>query len=89
MSLFSLDQCNAIPVDTHVINYHDNNNNNNNNNDNNISSKVWSIAIRDYNLSDLAVKSLTPIVYETIGETFRSIFGEKAGWAHSVLFAGN
>lgn len=48
------------------------------------------IAIRDYseyanNLDKQGteVKSLTPTVYEAIGDVFRKRFGPKAGWAHS------
>ena len=67
VSLFSLDQVEAIPVDTHV----------------------WDIALRDYDptLSLKGAKSITPAVYEEVGDVFRSRFTNKAGWAHSVLFA--
>ncbi len=52
---------------------------------------VWDIAIRDYpeyteSLTS-TTKSLTPILYEAIGDVFRDKFGPRAGWAHSVLFA--
>jgi N-glycosylase/DNA lyase len=65
VALFSLDQAEAIPVDTHV----------------------WDIAVRDYEPSLATAKSLTPRLYEQVGEAFRSRFQLKAGWAHSVLFA--
>lgn len=65
VALFSLDQDNAIPVDTHV----------------------WSIATRDYAPHLKGCKSLTPKIYEQVGDVFRHLFEEKAGWAHSVLFA--
>lgn len=67
VALFSLDQVEAIPVDTHV----------------------WDIALRDYDssLSLKGAKSITPVVYEEVGEVFRNRFPVKAGWAHSVLFA--
>ena len=67
VALFSLNQVESIPVDTHV----------------------WDIALRDYDpsLSLKGAKSITPIVYEEVGEVFRSRFPIKAGWAHSVLFA--
>ena len=67
VALFSLDQVESIPVDTHV----------------------WDIALRDYDpsLSLKGAKSITPVVYEEVGEVFRSRFPIKAGWAHSVLFA--
>jgi N-glycosylase/DNA lyase len=65
VALFSLDQFEAIPVDTHV----------------------WSIAIRDYAPHLKMSKSLTPSIYDQVGDVFRNLFQEKAGWAHSVLFA--
>lgn len=66
VALFSLDQSEAIPVDTHV----------------------WSIAIRDYAPHlRTQVKSLTPTVYDEVGNVFRNLFQHRAGWAHSVLFA--
>eukprot|EP01039_Chlorochromonas_danica_P006958 gene6958-7698_t len=65
VALFSLDQSEAIPVDTHV----------------------WSIAIRDYAPDLRGSRSLTPAIYERVGQVFRELFQEKAGWAHSLLFA--
>ena len=67
VALFSLDQTEGIPVDTHV----------------------WDIALRDYDplLSLKGAKSITPAIYEEVGEVFRKRFPRKAGWAHSVLFA--
>ena len=67
VALFSLDQTEGIPVDTHV----------------------WDIALRDYDtlLSLKGAKSITPAIYEEVGEVFRKRFPCKAGWAHSVLFA--
>ena len=52
-----------------------------------VDTHVWSIACRDYDPSLAQVKSLTPPVYERVGECFRSRFGDDAGWAHSLLFA--
>ncbi len=34
-------------------------------------------------------KTVTPAVYAEIGNVFRDVFGDKAGWAHSVLFAAD
>ena len=65
VALFSLDQYESIPVDTHV----------------------WDIAVRDYAPRLQEKKSLTPIVYEEVGDVFRNLFRSHAGWAHSVLFA--
>ena len=50
---------------------------------------VWRIACRDYDEdgSLARAKSLTPAVYEKVGDKFRARFGDFAGWAHSLLFA--
>jgi N-glycosylase/DNA lyase len=78
IALFSLRQDDAIPVDTHV----------------------WNIALRDYanDEEDVAskesspvvslrmAKSLTPTVYQRVGDIFRKRFPNKSGWAHSLLF---
>jgi hypothetical protein len=48
---------------------------------------VWRIACRDYDTSLQAAKSLTPTIYERVGDLFRDKFGSHAGWAHSLLFA--
>ncbi|CAE8606943.1 unnamed protein product, partial [Polarella glacialis] len=47
---------------------------------------VWRIATRDYEPALRRAKSLTPAVYEQVGDAFRSRFGHFAGWAHSLLF---
>jgi len=48
---------------------------------------VWHIACRDYQFEDnLNVKSLTPTVYNMVGNLFRGMFEDMAGWAHSLLF---
>jgi len=52
-----------------------------------VDTHVWDIAVRDYCPSLKSYKSLTPKVYEEVGDIFRIKFGAKAGWAHSVLFA--
>jgi len=54
-----------------------------------VDTHVWDICCRDYDPTGAlrAAKSLTPTVYERVGDAFRSRFGAKAGWAHSVLFA--
>ncbi|TFJ82917.1 hypothetical protein NSK_005773 [Nannochloropsis salina CCMP1776] len=48
---------------------------------------VWRIACRDYSPVLKEHKSLTPAVYEAVGDIFRNKFGSHAGWAHSLLFA--
>ena len=52
-----------------------------------VDTHVWDIAVRDYDSTLAQRKSLTPTVYEAVGDIFRSRFGPFAGWAHSVLFA--
>eukprot|EP00611_Tribonema_gayanum_P005200 TRINITY_DN1445_c0_g1_i2.p1 TRINITY_DN1445_c0_g1~~TRINITY_DN1445_c0_g1_i2.p1 ORF type:complete len:371 (+),score=80.58 TRINITY_DN1445_c0_g1_i2:1760-2872(+) len=49
---------------------------------------VWRIACRDYDASLRLAKSLTPTIYQRVGELFKKRFGQHAGWAHSLLFAG-
>jgi N-glycosylase/DNA lyase len=53
-----------------------------------VDTHVWDIVVRDYEPSLGGAKSLTPAVYDQVGDTFRRVFPSCAGWAHSVLFAG-
>ncbi len=48
---------------------------------------VWDIAVRDYAPDLQKALSLTPVIYEQVGDLFRDRFKQHAGWAHSVLFA--
>ncbi|KAI9362996.1 N-glycosylase/DNA lyase-like protein [Zopfochytrium polystomum] len=52
-----------------------------------VDTHVWQIAKRDYSLQPTSTKTLTAKTYDLIGDRLREIFGERAGWAHSVLFA--
>lgn len=52
-----------------------------------VDTHVWRIACRDFDPSLKSAKSLTPSVYQRVGDLFRRAFGPYAGWAHSVLFA--
>jgi N-glycosylase/DNA lyase len=65
VALFSLDQVDCIPVDTHM----------------------WNIACRYMDPGLLASKSLTPKIYNYVGDCFRKRYVERSGWAHSLLFA--
>eukprot|EP00808_Paulinella_micropora_P021664 g38879.t1 len=75
VALFSLDQLSVIPVDTHV----------------------WQIALRHYaqritgGLTNEKgqQKSLTDKLYQQVGDVFRDIFGDRAGWAHSIMFTAD
>ena len=54
-----------------------------------VDTHVWNIARRDYDDDDcslLETKSLTPKIYQRVGELFRKKFPQKAAWAHSLLF---
>jgi N-glycosylase/DNA lyase len=46
------------------------------------------MARRDYDIQGVLqqVKSMTPTIYEQVGDLFRSRFIPNAGWAHSLLF---
>ena len=57
VALFSLDQTDCIPVDTHV----------------------WQIAVRDYDPTLKEAKSLTPAIYNRVGDLFRDRYGTYAG----------
>jgi endonuclease III len=48
---------------------------------------VWRIACRDLDPTLLEAKSVTPQVYDRVGDLFRAKYPNKAGWAHSLLFA--
>ncbi|KAJ3393153.1 8-oxoguanine glycosylase ogg1 [Chytriomyces hyalinus] len=54
-----------------------------------VDTHMWRIAKRDYGLSGSSTngKSLTPKNYAAIGDKFREIFGDQAGWAQSLLFS--
>ena len=53
-----------------------------------VDTHVWDIACRDLDPTLTNCGSLTPKVYDRVGSLFRSRYGSHAGWAHSVLFAG-
>jgi N-glycosylase/DNA lyase len=54
---------------------------------NNVS--VWQIAVRDYKFGKGKHSSLTKATYDAVGNKFRSLWGQEAGWAHSVLFTAD
>ncbi|KAJ3030529.1 8-oxoguanine glycosylase ogg1, partial [Rhizophlyctis rosea] len=55
-----------------------------------VDTHVWQIAKRDYGIKGLLdTKTLTPKHYEVVGKKFQEVFGDKAGWAHSVLFTAD
>ncbi|KAK6501808.1 8-oxoguanine glycosylase ogg1 [Arthrobotrys musiformis] len=54
-----------------------------------VDTHVWQIATRDYKFGKGKHRSLTPAIYEAVGDLFRDLWGEEAGWAHSVLFTAD
>ncbi|KAL3872396.1 hypothetical protein ACJMK2_040324 [Sinanodonta woodiana] len=54
-----------------------------------VDTHVWKIAARDYMPKLRQAKSLTDRLYQEIGDHFRSLWGEYAGWTHSVLFTAD
>lgn len=92
VALFALDQCEAVPVDTHVwdIVVRDYNSfippmgklGGKASNQSDSSNSVLSSPQRE------KPSSLTPTIYNGIGDAFRAKFGMKSGWAHSILFTG-
>lgn len=52
-----------------------------------IDTHIWRIARERYKFSDsVKTVNLNDRLYREIGDKFRELFGDKAGWAHSVLF---
>ncbi|KAL7690757.1 putative 8-oxoguanine DNA-glycosylase, DNA glycosylase, major facilitator superfamily [Plasmopara halstedii] len=54
-----------------------------------VDTHVWQIACRELDPTLNDRKSITPSVYRLVGDLFRARFAPQAGWAHSVLFAGD
>ena len=54
-----------------------------------IDTHMWQIAQRDYRFGKGGGKTLSKMVYDSVGDHFRGIWGPQAGWAHSVLFTAN
>ncbi|KAB8606272.1 hypothetical protein FH972_025901 [Carpinus fangiana] len=55
-----------------------------------VDTHVWQIAVRDYKFKGgNKHASLTPVLYNGVGAKFRGLWGEYAGWAHSVLFTAD
>ena len=54
-----------------------------------VDTHVWQIAQRDYKFGRGKHRTLTRATYDAVAEHFRSLWGDEAGWAHSVLFAAD
>jgi len=51
-----------------------------------VDTHVWEITIRDYAPHLSTGQSLTNRIYNEITDIYKSKFGDKCGWAHSLLF---
>jgi N-glycosylase/DNA lyase len=56
-----------------------------------VDTHVWQIATRDYKFGGgkAKMKTFNKAVHDAVGDHFRGIWGEYAGWAQSVLFTSN
>ncbi|KAF4460060.1 n-glycosylase dna lyase [Fusarium albosuccineum] len=54
-----------------------------------VDTHVWQIALRDYKFGKSKAKTLNKAMYDAVGDHFRALWGEYAGWAHSVLFTAD
>jgi N-glycosylase/DNA lyase len=54
-----------------------------------IDTHVWQIAVRDYKFGKGKHSSLTKATYDSVANHFRKLWGQEAGWAHSVLFTAD
>ena len=50
---------------------------------------MWQIAQRDYKFGKGKHRSLTQATYDAVGNQFRGLWGQEAGWAHTVLFTAD
>lgn len=54
-----------------------------------VDTHVWQIAQRDYKFGKSKAKTFNKAMYDAVGDHFRNIWGDYAGWAHSVLFTAD
>ncbi|KAI1780064.1 8-oxoguanine DNA-glycosylase [Hypoxylon cercidicola] len=54
-----------------------------------VDTHVWQIAQRDYKFGKVKTKTFSKVMYDSVGDHFRKIWGQHAGWAQSVLFTAN
>ena len=56
-----------------------------------VDTHVWQIAVRDYKMGGRGAKdkAMTKEQYVAVGDKFRALWGQEAGWAHSVLFTAD
>lgn len=53
-----------------------------------VDTHVWQIAQRDYKVAK-KYKTLNKVAYEEVRDHFKVLWGDYAGWAHSVLFTAD
>ena len=51
-----------------------------------VDTHVYQIALKHYGFTSRAKGTMTPKLYEDLNHKFLSIWGDYAGWAHSVSF---
>lgn len=54
-----------------------------------VDTHVLKIALQHYLPKGREAKSMTPKLYNEIGDAFRSVYGSLAGWAQTVLFCAD
>lgn len=54
-----------------------------------VDTHVLKIALENYLPKGREVKSMTPKLYNEIGDAFRRVYGPLAGWAQTVLFCAD
>ncbi|KAK5788233.1 hypothetical protein VI817_009191 [Penicillium citrinum] len=54
-----------------------------------VDTHVWQIAQRDYRFGKSSQKTLNKATYDAVANHFRKLWGQEAGWAHSVLFTAD
>ncbi|KAK7426207.1 8-oxoguanine glycosylase ogg1 [Neonectria magnoliae] len=54
-----------------------------------VDTHVWQIAQRDYKFGKSKTKTFNKAMYDAVGDHFRALWGNHAGWAHSVLFTAD
>lgn len=54
-----------------------------------VDTHVLKIATEHYLPKGRAIKSMTPKLYNEIGDAFRNVYGPLSGWAQTVLFCAD
>lgn len=54
-----------------------------------VDTHVHQIAVKHYGVRSTSKKTMTPKLYDEVNEKLAGIWGEYAGWAHTVLFTAD